>query len=302
MILCIDIGGTAVKMALMDSEGNLTRRHEASTCFDNYQTPVITTVLQEAETMLENTIVEGIGISTAGLIDTNAGMVLQANIPGYSGAELKRLFEEKFCVPVWVLNDGNAAALGECYVGRAKGLQHVIMLTLGTGIGGGIVQHGHVYQGAQGIAGELGHFPLYNGDIRCGCGRLGCFEAYASTGALVRRVKEATGEKDINGRIIFARAEAGEEVICTELSNWIEDIAAGIVGLTHIFNPEMILIGGGVSVQERLLMVPLRQRVLEQVMPGFAYGLRIERATLGNDAGLIGAGRYWMDCQAKVQQ
>ncbi len=294
MILCIDIGGTAVKLALMDDEGNLSDRCETSVSFDNYETPVLATVLQAAEEMLSAAKAAGIGISTAGLIDTNTGTVLQANIPGYSGTELKREFEEAFGIPVWVLNDANAATLGECFTGRAKGLQHVMMLTLGTGVGGGLVLNGHAYQGAQGIAAELGHFPLYNGGLRCGCGKLGCFEAYASTGALVRRLQAATGEDELNGRIIFARAESGEQVICDELSNWIGDIAAGIVGLVHIFNPEMVLIGGGVSVQEKLLMAPLRKRVLEQVMPGFAYGLRIERATLGNDAGLIGAGRYWM--------
>ncbi len=295
MILCIDIGGTAVKLAYMDEDGNLFDQCETSVNFDQYKTPVLSTVLHAAEEMLSAKAVDGIGISTAGLIDVNTGTVLQANIPGYSGTELKREFEEAFGVPVWVLNDANSATLGECFTGRAKGLQHVIMLTLGTGVGGGIVQHGRVYQGAQGIAGELGHFPLYNGGLRCGCGKLGCFEAYASTGALVRRVQAATGEDELNGRVIFARAESGEQVICDELSKWIDDIAAGIVGLIHIFNPEMVLIGGGVSMQEKLLMVPLRQRVLEQVMPSFAYGLRVERATLGNDAGLIGAGRYWHD-------
>ncbi len=297
MILCIDIGGTAVKLAYMDEDGNLFDQCETSVSFDNYETPVLATVLSAAEEMLSATKMEGIGISTAGLIDVNTGTVLQANIPGYSSTELKREFEEAFGVPVWVLNDANAATLGECFTGRAKGLQHVIMLTLGTGVGGGLVLNGHAYQGAQGIAAELGHFALYNDGVMCPCGKRGCFEAYASTGALVRRVKAATGENSIDGRAIFAQAEAGEEIVCTELSNWIDDITAGIVGLVHIFNPEMVLIGGGVSVQEKLLMAPLRQRVLEQVMPSFAYGLRIERATLGNDAGLIGAGRYWLDRQ-----
>ncbi len=297
MILCIDIGGTAVKLAFMDEDGNLSDRCETSVSFDNYETPVLATVLHAAEEMLSTRAVDGIGISTAGLIDVNTGTVLQANIPGFTGTELKREFEEAFGVPTWVLNDANAATLGESFTGRAKGLQHVIMLTLGTGVGGGLVLNGHAYQGAQGIAGELGHFALYNDGLICPCGKRGCFEAYASTGALVRRIKAATGENDIDGRAIFARAESGEQAICDELSKWIDDIAAGIVGLVHIFNPEMVLIGGGVSVQEKLLMAPLRQRVLEQVMPSFAYGLRIERATLGNDAGLTGAGRYWLDRQ-----
>lgn len=302
MILCIDIGGTAVKLAYMDNEGNLFDRREVNVSFDNYQTPVLSTVLRAAGQMLSAGSVEGVGISTAGLIDVSSGAVLQANIPGYTGTELKRAFEEAFSVPVWVLNDANAATLGECFTGRAKGLEHVLMLTLGTGVGGGLVLNGRIYQGAQGIAGELGHFALYNDGKMCPCGKRGCLEAYTSTSALVRRVQAVTGENGLNGRIIFSRAENGEPLVCSELSRWIDDIASGIAGLVHIFNPEMVLIGGGVSAQEQLLMVPLRQRVLNQVMPGFANGLRIERATLGNDAGLIGAGRYWMDRQSSCKQ
>ncbi len=297
MILCIDIGGTAVKLATMTLSGVLSDRREVSVNFDGYQTPVLDTVLAAASEMIEHTPVDGIGISTAGLIDTNTGAVLGANIPGYAGTALKAIFEARFHLPVWVLNDANAATLGECYAGRARGLKNVIMLTLGTGVGGGIVLNGQVYQGSLGIAGELGHFPLYRDGLPCACGSRGCLELYASTSALVRRVKARTGEQDLNGRMIFSRAQQGETQVCEEMSHWLDDIAAGIVGLVHIFNPEMVLIGGGVSAQEELLIAPLRERVLHQVMPAFADKLRLERAELGNDAGLFGAGRYWLDKQ-----
>ncbi len=171
------------------------------------------------------------------------------------------------------------------------------MLTLGTGVGGGIVLNGHAYQGVRGISGELGHFTLYQDGLPCPCGKRGCLEAYASTSALVRRVKAATGKDDVTGRTIFAGAQQGNETLLRELDSWIDDVAAGAAGLVHIFNPEMVLIGGGVSAQETLLMEPLRRKVFAQLMPAFAQGLQIERATLGNDAGLVGAGRYWMDRQ-----
>ena len=300
MILSIDIGGTAVKMGLVDHEGAIHARHEASVCFDHYQTPILTTVIREAQAFLarESAQIEGIGVSATGQVDDRAGAVIGTNgkIPHYEGAQIKRDMEAAFGVPVFALNDANAAALGECFAGRAKGVQNVLMVTLGTGVGGGIVLGGKIFGGTRGIAGELGHFTLYQDGPRCPCGKCGCFESYAATTALVRRAKEATGEADMNGRIVFSRAADGDQAMLAVLSAWIDDIAAGISGLVHIFNPQMVLIGGGVSAQEALLIAPLRERVLRSVMPRFAECLQLEAATLGNDAGMIGAARFYLDC------
>ena len=300
MILSIDIGGTAVKMGLVDHEGAIHARHEASVCFDHYQTPILTTVIREAQAFLarEDAQIEGIGVSATGQVDDRAGVVIGTNgkIPHYEGAQIKRDMEAAFGVPVFALNDANAAALGECFAGRAKGVQNVLMVTLGTGVGGGIVLGGKIFGGTRGIAGELGHFTLYQDGPRCPCGKRGCFESYAATTALVRRAKEATGEADMNGRIVFSRAADGDQAMLAVLSAWIDDIAAGISGLVHIFNPQMVLIGGGVSAQEALLIAPLRERVLRSVMPRFAECLQLEAATLGNDAGMIGAARFYLDC------
>ena len=300
MILSIDIGGTAVKMGLVDHEGAIHARHEASVCFDHYQTPILTTVIREAQAFLarESAQIEGIGVSATGQVDDRAGAVIGTNgkIPHYEGAQIKRDMEAAFGVPVFALNDANAAALGECFAGRAKGVQNVLMVTLGTGVGGGIVLGGKIFGGTRGIAGELGHFTLYQDGPRCPCGKRGCFESYAATTALVRRAKEATGEADMNGRIVFSRAADGDQAMLAVLSAWIDDIAAGISGLVHIFNPQMVLIGGGVSAQEALLIAPLRERVLRSVMPRFAECLQLEAATLGNDAGMIGAARFYLYC------
>ena len=279
MILSIDIGGTAVKMGLVDHEGAIYARHEASVCFDHYQTPILTTVIREAQAFLarESAQIEGIGVSATGQVDDRAGAVIGTNgkIPHYEGAQIKRDMEAAFGVPVFALNDANAAALGECFAGRAKGVQNVLMVTLGTGVGGGIVLGGKIFGGTRGIAGELGHFTLYQDGPRCPCGKRGCFESYAATTALVRRAKEATGEADMNGRIVFSRAADGDQAMLAVLSAWIDDIAAGISGLVHIFNPQMVLIGGGVSAQEALLIAPLRERVLRSVMPRFAECLQL---------------------------
>ena len=302
MILSIDIGGTAVKMGLISREGRIFARHEASVSFDSYKTPILTTVIRQAQAFLgrEGAQIEGIGVSATGQVDDRAGVVIGTNgkIPGYEGSKLRASMEEVFGVPVRALNDANAAALGECFAGRAKGYDHVLMVTLGTGVGGCIVLGGRIFGGTRGIAGELGHFTLYQDGIPCPCGKRGCFESYAATTALVRRACEASGEPGLNGRVIFSRAEQGDALMLNVLSGWIDDIAAGLTGLVHIFNPQIVLIGGGVSAQEKLLIRPLRERVLAGVMPRFAEGLQVEAATLGNDAGMIGAAKFFIDSLA----
>ncbi|MBQ2989915.1 MAG: ROK family protein [Clostridia bacterium] len=299
MILSIDIGGTAVKMGLIDRSGSIHARHEASVCHDGYQTPILTTVIREAKAFVsrECADIEGVGVSATGQVDDKAGVVIGTNgkIPHYEGSPIKTEMEAAFGVPAFALNDANAAALGECFCGRAKGMNNVLMITLGTGVGGGIVLGGRIFGGTRGIAGELGHIPLYADGIPCPCGSRGCYESYAATTALVRLAKEATGEEEMNGRIIFARAAEGDAVMGAVLDRWIGDIAAGVVGLVHTFNPEMVLIGGGVSSQEELLIRPLRERVKKSVMPRFGECLQLEAATLGNDAGMIGAAKFYLD-------
>ena len=302
MILSIDIGGTAVKMGLVDESGAIHARHEASVCYDNYQTPILTTVIREAKVLLEreNAKISGIGVSATGQVDDKIGAVIGTNgkIPHYEGSQIKKEMEAEFGVPTYCLNDANAAVLGECFIGRGTGYDNVLMITLGTGVGGGIVIGGKIFGGTRGIAGELGHFTLYQNGIPCPCGKVGCYESYAATTALVRRAKEATGEAELNGRIIFERAHAGDKTMLNVLDGWIADIAAGITGPVHIFNPQLVLIGGGVSAQEKLLIEPLRKKVLSTLMPRFAEGLQLESATLANDAGLIGAAKFFMDCSA----
>ena len=303
MILALDIGGTAVKLGLVDQAGTVHARSTADVCFDGYRTPVFDTVLAAARRFLREmgTSVEGAAVSATGQIDTVRGTVIGTNgkIPGYEGTALKAGLEDALGVETWALNDANAAVLGECFTGRARGLRDVVMVTLGTGVGGGIVSGGRLLDGRLGIGGELGHFPLYAEGIPCACGLRGCYENYASVTALIRRCEEATGWLGLTGRMIFERAEEGDERIRQALDAWVQDVAAGICGLVHLLNPEMVLIGGGVSVQEDLLIRPLRDQVLRQVMPRFREGLRVERALLGNDAGLIGAVRFWLDCRER---
>ena len=292
-ILGLDIGGTTVKMGLLNEAGDIRARREVSVSFDGYQTPILDTVCSAAEIFLkeENASVSGIAVSATGQIDTANGVVAGTNgkIPNYEGSPVRKRLEQLFHVPVWVLNDANAAALGECFLGAGKGYQNVLMITLGTGVGGGLVLGGRVYGGSRGFAGEVGHFTLYQDGIPCSCGKRGCFESYASARALVERAETTDGKE------LFQKVREGDPKTKAALDAWMEDVAAGITGLIHLLNPSLVLIGGGISVQEELLIEPLRRKILSGVMPRFAENLRVERAVLGNDAGLIGALRFWLD-------
>jgi glucokinase len=168
---------------------------------------------------------------------------------------------------------------------------NVVGITIGTGVGGGVITNGRLLEGAHGYAGELGHFPTHAGGKKCLCGLRGCYERYASTSALIR--KAVTEDPDLkSGRVLFSAAESGDKHALALLDEWIEEIAYGIAGLVHVFDPQLVLIGGGVSAQEKLLIDPLRKKVLSMIMPDFADELEFRRAELGNDAGMIGAVYY----------
>ena len=214
--LAIDIGGTAVKLGIVDEEGRVLSKTEQSVCFDGYQTPILTTVLKAAKEFLaaQNIPAEsltGIGVSATGQIDSRKGIVAGTcgNFPNYIGSPIKAALEQDFGLPVTVANDANCMTLGEVWVGGAQGYTDVIGVTLGTGVGGGILTGGRLLEGARGLGGELGHYRTHALDgVDCTCGAKGCWERYAATTALVRAAKE----KDpawTDGRAIFAAAEAG---------------------------------------------------------------------------------------------
>ncbi|MDO4284574.1 MAG: ROK family protein [Eubacteriales bacterium] len=311
--LGIDIGGTAVKMGMMTETGELLETASAPVAFDGYETPILTTVKAEAKRFADRFAQEyperaarlaAIGVSATGQIDMDRGIVTGAagHIQNWVGARIRDELEETLHLPVRVANDANCAALGEYWIGAARGVQDVIVLTVGTGVGGGVITGGKLLRGARGIAGELGHIVINGDGEPCSCGNRGCLEHYASTGALVRMVREGIecGEipafaGEVNGRTIFeALDRADHTALAACVNRWIGYLADGMVGLIHIFNPSLILIGGGVSAQEELFVRSLRETVMARIMPSYREGLRIERAALGNNAGLAGAVCLWV--------
>lgn len=294
--LGIDIGGTAVKLGLVDAEGRVLARAEESVSFDGYKTPILDTVTGAAARFLAGQSVTpaGVGVSATGQIDSKQGIVAGTcgSLPGWDGAPVRAALERALGLPVTVANDANCMVLGEVWAGAAKGCTDVIGITIGTGVGGGILTGGRLLEGARGLGGEIGHYRTHVRDgVACTCGAVGCWERYASTTALVRAAKAQNPAWD-SGRAIFAAAEAGDREVLTLLDAWIEEIAQGLAGLVHIFNPQRILVGGGVSAQTDLLIRPLAQRVTASVMPAFRQGLDLRAADLQNDAGLVGAVYY----------
>ena len=304
--LGIDIGGTAVKLGIVDETGRVLLKGEESVSFDGYQTPVLTTVRRAAKEFLTTNAIPveslaGIGVSATGQIDSRKGIVAGTcgNFPNYIGSPIKSALEEDFGLPVTVANDANCMTLGEVWVGAAQGYTDVIGVTLGTGVGGGILTGGHLLEGARGLGGELGHYRTHALDgVDCTCGAKGCWERYAATTALVRAAQEKNPDwKD--GRAIFAAAEAGNETVLALLDHWTDEIAQGLAGMVHIFNPQLILIGGGVSAQQKLLIEPIAAKVKASVMPAFAEGLEVRAAQLHNDAGMVGAVYYFRQTMEK---
>ena len=296
--LGVDIGGTAVKLGLVDETGTVLRRAERSVSFDGYKTPILDTVqaaIRDFMSSHDAPRLEGIGVSATGQIDSRRGVVAGTcgNFPGWIGVDIKGTLEREFCLPVTVANDANCMLLGEVWAGAAKGYTDVIGVTLGTGVGGGILTGGRLLEGARGLGGELGHFRLHALDgVPCTCGAIGCYERYAATTALVRDAQQA-GLAAPDGRTIFEAAANGDARMLAVLNGWINEIAQGLAGLVHIFNPQLILIGGGVSAQQALLIDPLAKQVRASVMPAFADGLELKAAALQNDAGLVGAVYYF---------
>lgn len=308
LYLGVDIGGTAAKLGLVDEEGRIISSvNEYPVKFDDYETPIIETVVKSARLFMEAnsksfTEIAGIGVSATGGINSKLGIVegSAGHIKNWEGTNIKARLESEFGVNTEVLNDANAAALGEMWKGAAIGKENVVVMTIGTGVGGGIIVDSKILLGRKGFAGEIGHIPVNVDGEDCSCGNKGCIEHYGSTSALVRNVKEAviSGEikgieaDDVDGRLIFKEVAAENEAVIKYVDGWINYISAALVGLVHIFNPEMIILGGGVSRQKELFVDKVREKVLKGVMPNFAIGLSVEAAELGNDAGIIGAVRF----------
>ena len=288
-IVGIDIGGTMIKYGLISVDGEISAGGEIPTEAEKGIENLFQKIFGIIEVYPKEELL-GIAVSGTGQIDGNVGKVIGGNdiIPGWIGTDLVKMLEKKFSLPAVLENDVNCAALGEKWLGAGKEKKDFVCVTIGTGIGGGIVVNDDILRGDTCVAGEFGHIQIVKNGHECMCGKKGCYERYASTTALVRMVKEKTGFK-LNGKEIFTRERAGEPIFKEIVEEWIDYLTDGLSTITYIFNPSLIIIGGGITKQGDYLLNRVNKNLASKIGVNYRKNLSIRFAELGNNAGILGA-------------
>lgn len=305
----IDVGGMSIKGALISSEGSIIYKYvyEVKTRKGNEEFVVnLRNVLDNVLKYVKDNDykIEGIGIGIPGIVDNKKNIVVSASNIKTENLDLNEALKD-YGMPIIISNDANVACLAETKVGAARGVQNVILLTLGTGVGGGVVIDGKIFEGNKGQGTELGHMVIEVDGISCGCGRKGCFETCASASALLRYTTEemladnssimwekVDGEiNKVTGKTSFEAAKEGDEAANRVVHKYIKYLSTGIMNLNNIFRPELFLLGGGVSNQGDYLINNVKE-YCEKYNYGYKNSVvpEIKCAELKNDAGVIGAG------------
>jgi glucokinase len=301
--LGVDLGGTNLRVGVVDADGRLVAE-ERELCPATGWRAVVAAIAAVVERLGTVHDARALGVGVAALVDRDGTTRYAPNIPGMVDAPLRRALIDAVGMPVAVDNDANAAAWGEAVHGAARGVDDALVITLGTGVGGGIIAGGRVYRGAHGFAAEVGHWQFERGGPRCACGEPGHWEACASGHALGRLGREAAeagrapalvaeigGDATrISGVEVTIAAEAGDADALAILDAWAFDVALGFAGLVNILDPELIVVSGGLVDVGELLLEPLRRAFAGRV-EGAAYRppVPIVAARLGELAGVVGA-------------
>jgi glucokinase len=284
----VDVGGTKVLALALRADST------ESAGEDRLPTPdsgdgLLDTIEQTARAAAKEAGAEigAVAVGVPGLVDARGVMRFAANLPGVFDLPLKAALTERLGVPVTIDNDANVAAWGERVAGAGENADHMLMVTIGTGVGGGLVLDGQLYRGAHGMGGEIGHFVVALDGVQCQCGQRGCWERYASGTALGRIAREAGFA---SGEEVVDRAGKGDSAALDVLNTFTRWIAIGLAGLANILDPSLIVIGGGLIEAGDLLLVPLREQFNNLVEGGsHRPEMPIRPATLGERAGAIGA-------------
>jgi glucokinase len=311
-VVAVDLGGSKIAVAIISDDYRMLARERRPTLAEEGVDSVINRVISSVRQIINSGNISlsqlgGISLAAAGAIDSQRRIItLSPNLPGWRDIPLGSIIEERLGIRTWLLNDANAAALGEHHLGAGRGVDNLIYLTIGTGIGGAIIIDGKLYTGACGSAGEIGHMTIEVNGPRCDCGNFGCLEALASGRAIAREAKnrlsaggrssltEAVAGKveDITAKEVATAAQQGDALANDVIKHIATYLGVGMVNLVNIFNPEMIVVGGGVASMGGLLLEPARQVVKERAFPVSAAAVRIVTTELGNDAGLLGAAHF----------
>ena len=302
----VDLGGTNITIALVDLKGKIKNKVKISTQADKDARYIIQTIIENIKLLVRdincNQII-GIGIGAAGQIDHAKGMIQFSPNLHWRNIPIVKEIKKECKLPVFIDNDANVACYGEYLFGAGKGAQSIICVTLGTGVGGGIIIDGKIYRGAGGGAGEIGHITVESKGRKCNCGNHGCMEAYVGAPHIRERCIERlkTGEKSIITRLVegslskitpkvLEEAAFYKDALALEL--WQETgmyLGIGLASLINIFNPEKIIIGGGVANAGKLISDPMMKTIKERALAVSLHDVKIVRAKLGEEAGVIGA-------------
>lgn len=306
----IDVGGTNVKIALVDKSGKIIYSNSVPTYAKMGYEYTINNIKQAIKDLMKETNttakdIDGIGFDFPGQVDYKTGVVkLAPNIPGWVNVPIAQMIEEEFHIPTRIDNDVRCAALGEMKFGAGQGCENFVCITVGTGIGSGLVVNGQLVRGASNAAGEIGHIKLQMKDgLICGCGDTGCLEAYASGPSIVAMAQDyikggkstkfremaAAEGGEITPYMVAKAAEAGDPVAKRIFAIVGEYIGIGLTSVINLLNPEKVIIGGGVAEAGDLLLDPIRKTIKERAMVVAGSAVEIVPAQLGNSAGVIGA-------------
>jgi glucokinase len=308
-VLAVDLGGTKIIAAIVSSMGQVMGKMYRLSGAGEGPEAVISRMFSAIDELLDSGNIAlsqlgSISVASAGAIDLHKGVVTASpNLPGWHDIPLRAIVKERYKVDTFLLNDASAATLGEHRFGAGRGVNNLVLLTVGTGIGGGIIINGELYSGISGSAGEIGHMTIDMDGSRDKCGNIGCLEAFVSGKTVEREAIDRIqrGEKSslvdiVAGRIeeitaekVSMAAQTGDSLASEVILKAAICLGAGLVNLVNIFNPEMIIIGGGMAEMGDLLLEPARQVVRERAFRLAAEAVKIVPAQLGNDAGVLGA-------------
>jgi glucokinase len=304
LILALDLGGTKFRLALANDKGELLKRYAAHVKPDDPEQTIeaIKDAISDSLSGINRSTVKGMGVAIAGLVTQDTGVLLTSpNLMAWYNTPIKAIFEQEIQLPVSVGNDATLAALGEYKFGAGKDCRDLVYITVSTGIGGGVITGGKLLLGTCGFAAEIGHMSIDINGPRCNCGNIGCLETLASGTAIARFASErlSGGEKSaiaeliagdysrITAEIVEKAAQSGDAVAKAIMDTAGTNLGVGVVNLVHIFNPELVVIGGGVSKAGDLIFEPVRRVVARRVMRDIS--VRITASALGDNPGLLGA-------------
>jgi len=301
-IFAADLGGTHLRAATVDQKGRIQSRFKQNTPQGKDANAIVDAIVGAVHEFQKETEISAVSLVVPGTVKVEEGMVVKApNLPCLDGFRLAAALSSRLDVPAILENDANAAAVGEMWQGAAVGCKAIICLTLGTGVGGGIILDRKLWRGVDGAAAEIGHMCVDPfGGVACPCGSRGCLEVFASATAIVRMTREASprypdsilqGREDRTAKMIFEAGKQGDELALEIFRRMGVYLGIGLANLINILNPEMIVIGGGVVNGWELFEKHMHQQVEERAFPLLAARVKIVRAKCGDDAGLLGAAR-----------